>query len=345
MYRQDRSDTHQGRGGGVLLYVALSISSVAVECPNAYTNSIWCDIVTASGKTRVGVIYRSPNSSDENNSKMYEVLEGMTSTPSAIVLGDFNFPGLDWEALSADPTSQQLLEWALDKGYTQHIDYPTRGENTLDLIFTSEPDMIEESHVIGKLGDSDHDLIMARLTLDVVRKGSHRRIPIFRRMKRNRLRNTFLHADWNAMIGGGSMEQAWSAFKGFFREAVESCVPYKTVGEKRKPLWMTRRAQRLVAKKKKIWRRYRQTGRRELLERFNEVNRETKEVIKRAKEEFEHSMAMNIKQDPKTFYAYVRSKQRTKAVVGQLKRHDGSLTTSDSETAQLLNQQFSSVFT
>ena len=56
-------------------------------------------------------------------------------------------------------------------------------------------------------------------------------------------------------------------------------------------------------------------------------------------------MAINIKQDPKTFYAYVRSKQRTKAVVGQLKRHDGSLTTSDSETAQLLNQHFSSVFT
>ena len=84
---------------------------------------------------------------------MYEVLEEMTSTTSVIILGDFNFPGLSWGDMSADPASQPLLEWALDRGFTQHVDYPTRGNNTLDLIFTSEPDMVDESHVCGKLGE------------------------------------------------------------------------------------------------------------------------------------------------------------------------------------------------
>ena len=344
LYRQDRTDTHQGRGGGVLLYVTQKISSVAVECPVIYTNSIWADIITSGGKTRIGVVYRSPNSTEENNSMMYEVLEEMTSTTSVIILGDFNLPGLNWDDMSADTDSQPLLEWALDKGYTQHVDFPTRENNILDLIFTSEPDMVEESQVCGKLGDSDHDMIIAHLTLSVAKMDNHRRVPIFQRMKRNRLRRILQNADWDSLLSGDT-EGAWAAFKQFYNEAVESCLPYKTIGEKKKPMWMTRRAQKLVAKKKKLWRRYRQSGRRELFERFQEINQESKEVIRRDKEDFENKMARKIKEDPKTFFAYVRGSQRTRAVVGYLKREDGSLTSTDGETAELLNQQFSSVFT
>ena len=197
---------------------------------------------------------------------------------------------------------------------------------------------------VGNWGNSDHDMIIAYLTLSVAKVDNQRRVPIFRRMKRNRLRGILQNADWDSMLSG-SMEEAWAAFKQYYNDAVESCLPYKTIGKRKKPMWMTRRAQKMVAKKKKLWRRYRLTGRRELLDRYNEISQEAKEVIRRDKEDFENAMARRIKEDPKTFYAYVRGNQKTKAVVGCLKRVDGSLTSSDGETAELLKQQFSSVFT
>ena len=61
--------------------------------------------------------------------------------------------------------------------------------------------------------------------------------------------------------------------------------------------------------------------------------------------EFEKKMAMNIKKDPKTFYAYVRNKQKTRATVGPLKNEEGEVIHSNKEAVELLNSYFASVFT
>ena len=56
-------------------------------------------------------------------------------------------------------------------------------------------------------------------------------------------------------------------------------------------------------------------------------------------------MAQNIKNDSKSFYAYARSKQRTKVRVGPLKDNLGNLVTDAALQAEMLNDYFSSVFT
>jgi hypothetical protein len=60
---------------------------------------------------------------------------------------------------------------------------------------------------------------------------------------------------------------------------------------------------------------------------------------------FEDKLARNVKEDPKSFYAYAQSKYNTKISVGPLKTPDGLEATNDMESAELLNQQFSNVFT
>ena len=47
-------------------------------------------------------------------------------------------------------------------------------------------------------------------------------------------------------------------------------------------------------------------------------------------------LASNIKTDPKTFYAYVRSKSKTKTSVGPLKNGDGVLNSDDLEMREIL---------
>ena len=60
---------------------------------------------------------------------------------------------------------------------------------------------------------------------------------------------------------------------------------------------------------------------------------------------FEHKLATNIKQDSKSFFAYIRSKQRVKDSIGPLKGSNGAVISNNKEMAESLNEYFSTVFT
>ncbi|KAK2170631.1 hypothetical protein NP493_1145g00027 [Ridgeia piscesae] len=68
MFRKDRLGR---RGGGVILYIKESIQAYEIklekeaECEEA----VWCNIVTGKSTLTVGLVYRSPNISMEENEK------------------------------------------------------------------------------------------------------------------------------------------------------------------------------------------------------------------------------------------------------------------------------------
>lgn len=66
--------------------------------------------------------------------------------------------------------------------------------------------------------------------------------------------------------------------------------------------------------------------------------------LRLAKYQYEKGLAAKIKHDSKLFWKYVRSKTKTLTKVSKLETTDGSLTEKDEETANVLNQYFSSVF-
>ena len=60
---------------------------------------------------------------------------------NVIILGDFNLPLIDWTN-NASPVTQQynsFNECISENALTQHVVFPTRGNNTLDLILTVDP--------------------------------------------------------------------------------------------------------------------------------------------------------------------------------------------------------------
>ena len=64
-----------------------------------------------------------------------------------------------------------------------------------------------------------------------------------------------------------------------------------------------------------------------------------------SKPNFERKLAANIKQDNKSFFAHIRSKQHVKDMLGLLKDNDGIVITNSKEMVDALNIYFSSVFT
>ena len=73
--------------------------------------------------------------------------------------------------------------------------------------------------------------------------------------------------------------------------------------------------------------------------------RKRKKEIKKAKKKFEAKLAQNIKEDKKSFYAYVRSKSKTRAKIGPLAGDSSGTVTDSSDMAESFNSYFSSVFT
>jgi len=118
-------------------------------------DSIWC-VIIGSEFILVGVIYRSPQSSDANDSIFNATLANIRIylyCYELLIMGDFNAPTIDWTNHTCSNCESsfvhQFIEASFDGYLIQHVTNPTRhilGQrpSTLDLIFTCIPDSINE---------------------------------------------------------------------------------------------------------------------------------------------------------------------------------------------------------
>ena len=97
LYRCDSCNTI---GGGVLFYIHESLQSVLCTPLNDVNinEAVWCTIqLKNNDKMFVGVVYRSPNSSFDNSSKMINLIPNPSKYVGysyCVLIGDFNFPNI-----------------------------------------------------------------------------------------------------------------------------------------------------------------------------------------------------------------------------------------------------------
>lgn len=79
------------------MFIRNLISTSDVNCQND-ESTIWSMVNLKNGDVLlVGVVYRSPSSSDEQNSQLIQTITEMVQRrPShLLIMGDFNFPGIN----------------------------------------------------------------------------------------------------------------------------------------------------------------------------------------------------------------------------------------------------------
>ena len=100
---------------------------------------------------------------------------------------------------------------------------------------------------------------------------------------------------------------------------------------------------RKIAYKQILWRIYRKTGN---IEDYNNYKKALElATAEMRKNSFEQKFANDIKNNSKSFYAHVRSKQTVRDKVGPLKNSAGNIIYDVFQIAEDLNEHFSSVFT
>ena len=116
------------------VFVGDSIVRKTDRVLNKRDEALWCKIVSGNSKLTIGLIYRSPNINEEDNTKIKTAIKEV-SKGECIIMGDFNHGHIQWNSLeSTGSEDQQFLFLIQDSFLTQHVLEPTRGENVLDII-------------------------------------------------------------------------------------------------------------------------------------------------------------------------------------------------------------------
>ena len=142
MFRKDRM---RRRGGGVLLYTKETIPAYEVQLPEEAdcNEAIWCKLVTGHTTITIGVIYRCPNITKQNN----EIIDNAITEVSkgdCIIMGEFNHGNTKWDTLqSTGVEDQKFLCLKQDNFLTQQVLEPTRAERVLDIVLSSHKEFVD----------------------------------------------------------------------------------------------------------------------------------------------------------------------------------------------------------
>ena len=144
-------------------------------------------------------------------------------------MGDFNHPDIRWNSLDSSNESAKFLLLVQNCFLTQHVLEPTRGDNVLDLILSSNKELVDNVTVVEPLGQIHFNI--------TVKTGS--RYP--KQMKRDfkkgdyvQIRSYLENMKWAEILENKTAEQCWESLKSEFDYMIQKFIPNKKYSHMRK---------------------------------------------------------------------------------------------------------------
>ena len=339
MFHKDRSARV---GGGVMIYVRSHIDAVLKSINSPYELlgiEIRCDV-----SLHLYLLYRPPNQTQDHDRNLYAALTDLLQDETAVLLGDFNCR-VDWSTQVSAGEGGRLIDFSNDNFLTQMVRSPTRGSNILDLVFTTDEDLITQVSVGECLGSSDHNAVSFRVGVGVEQEQiSHKSMLNLRR------------ADYDGFTSDlqalrlqlpASPDEMWQGFKADYNSIQERRIPRKRVGGSRKvhPKWFHDNLGNEIRRRKRLYVSAKTFPTPENERLLINQRRLVKKMVRQAKVAEEHRVALACKGNPKEFFSYVNSRKPTRSSIGPIRTSQGVLVSSDADIVAELNSYFVSVFT
>ena len=339
--RTDRNDTQGGIGGGLLVYSRIGITIIPKQ--NASNFNQYCSFIVKCENTddlHISLIYRSPNSSNENNTELLKFIENHEK--NMFLVGDFNLPGINWSDGITNSKCRPFYECIQNKQLSQVVEFCTHKQGgLLDWGLLDRDDILYEVENLGYLGSSDH--VAIRFELDVGHKFNHseEKVRDWGSGNNAALFSYLRNVNWNDKMSNLDTELAWSEFNNVVNIGLDRYIPLKPRRSNFKPPWMTKKIKRLCNKKKRLWKIFRTTRNPSDEDAFKTCQKECTKVVRAAKRR--HEKKLSNKENTRGYNAYVKRRLKTKPNIGPLK-DDRSVVNDDVGMAELLNRYFCSVF-
>ena len=386
--RQDRVGR---RRGGVCLFLRDDLTG---EIVSSFSNGV-CEVLMVNVhqvNTLVTVVYRPPDTGLNEFApilaKMEEVFQNLPApSPTITVMGDLNFPSsvVTWQQVEGvlhprvagyrthcekDGEGGQVRQQAgrlfsLAEKYhlTQQVNVSTREKEILDLVWTSNPDLISNIVVDTFRDISDHNVVTATTSYRLKKEADKEEQFLLESGKKLRhldfskapwptIRAKLAEVDWGPMetMAKDNVTSAHSLFMNTILPILEKLVPAKVTGK--------RFGMRRVNKKRRcLWRKLGRVKKcllstlsadkaASLLHKQHTLEKLLKDSYDTEGWKQEDKVVKDMKVNPKAFFAYGRARQNTKARVGPfLDPASGSPNPDPDFAARLLSEQYTSVFT
>ena len=210
------------------------------------------------------------------------------------------------------------------------------------------------------LGKSDHDVITFKFHcyLDYKKPKNHY---AYEKRDYDGMRQELTDTNWEEKYitseNGNSIEQLWGAIKSRFYELRDKFVP--TIKSSHGSLWkklgeypINKELQDAVRKKHATHRHWMRKKKHDISDlprlEYTKARNMVSKLMRQSKRKFESEVAKKSKTNPKAFWRHVNGKLKTRIGVSPLLEDENdkeSMKFSDIEKANILQKQFSSVFT
>jgi len=359
MYCNDLHNVNRG----IIVYVDKKLNSTQISFSTSAQEYVALTLKSRGANVCFCTFYRSPSSSNENNIHINKLITEICDTYKCpkILVGDFNYNGIDWDALAVRTTgnnsNMDFLKTVQDNFLTQHVVLPTRARGVdkpsiLDLILTDEEELIEDINYLSPLGKSDHSVLAFNCKLNKEVKN------IVNKYNFNKgdyvSLSQFVSKDWAKlfMSCNDNIEEMWNIFKNTLITGTELYVP-KIIDFNmwRKPSWksvLPKTVRDKIRKKHRLWARYIKSRDLKQLARYKKISNEVRTATRKHYQSEQTNVAMQCKTNPKKFWSYIKNKTKTSSSIGNINCEENGtckLITDDEIKAEVFNDYFSSVFT
>ena len=367
LYRCDRAN-HR-KGGGVIVYVRRDFnkscrtiraeSNTVVECLTLHIKSL--DLF-------IGAIYRPPKC--EEVAKFTQMLNNInedierlgTPAPNILILGDLNMPKANWTTLeiyggsdSIRRQAQSLFSFTETHALEQLVQGATRGQNTLDLCFSNNDELIDHIEINDSIL-SDHRLLF--LTTNIFSKQnnpseSNERKPPMRQLNFYHesinwevINEKFLNIDWDSVFQDLNPDTMHEILLTKIIKISKETIPLRKGGAKRNRV-IPRDRRLLMKKRTKVTKQLSRATARATKDRLGRRLTELEQGLAASHREEcqrnEERAIATIKLNPKYFYSYARNRAKIKGEIGPLNTN-GKLVCDPYEKSEILRCQYESVF-
>ena len=352
--RQDRKD--KTRGGGVLVFYKTTLK--VVDITPSYDHNVFESLVIElpsdchnTNKLRFCCTYLPPSKSRAlpNVKSCCNFLKQLVHNGPLFILGDFNFPTIDWSSMCSNNSSEQhFADFCGQYGLYQHISEPTyhghhQSDSILDLVLSNpqgSSTLVSTSLVQPICTTCDHDAIVLKV--------NHRSSQPFRSSKPTfcfRKANYDLilphlrSIDWNIVLSIASqdIQLAYNNFIGIIHSLFEKHVPKITF---RKGFSLPKELKKLAKSKSSLYKRKKKDP--SLNSDYKIASKTYEKEVKKWFSSIEENICSS--RDRSNFYKYANRKLKMKETIPSVLILDGRAVSDNLEKANFFNDQFTSVF-
>ena len=338
-----RNGTRYGIGGGLLVYAKKELQILSHDKQIDYNQYVHFSLQTCDNPTNIFLIYKPPSSNPANIEKLNELIKSVPN--NSILIGDFNFPKIDWRNSTAENNnSQHFLDSCIENNLTKYVDFATHNRNNiLDLVLANDNCVLNVSD-LGHIGNRDHTILKIMTDHTMEKDDSVIEIKEWKKANYENMKRCLNNIDWIAALNDKNTEDGWSFFSQVLDEIVTDNVPTRKINKNGKPAWMTRDIIRLGNKKSRLYKKMKSTQSQLDQDNYKRITKEYKKRMRAAKRRLEVKISKSHgNSGKKMFNQYIKNKLSNKTGIGPL-INGNEVVTDDQKMASILNEHFCSIF-